>query len=296
MNQPRMEVPRAFGVIVLLVIVLIGGVFAVFLGLYSIPTSQAGIIVDPVSKGISGPVIGPAYGLKWPWQSIVTVPYTVNFLTMSDDKGADYPAFSCFTSDRIDVLMSLTIRYEIDPTKVLNLYRNYPTQNWEYSTMHSISQQIIKTDTKDYTWTEYSTKRDEIATKIQNDLQTAFTAESTFAGAITNVEFNMNNVKYPDVLIAELEKTTAAQQSIVTASNQRQATLINANATALSQIIQAEGQAKSIETIKAEFGDQWPLYYTMSQLNNIAEKGGIVIWSNGQVPNVVIPQNQTKTK
>lgn len=262
----------------------------IIVGFYNVPTSQAGIIVDPLSKSIGGPILGPAFGLKWPWQSIVTVPYTVSALTMSAEKGADYPAFQVFTSDRIEVGMSLTIRYEVDPNKVITLYRNYPALNWEFTTMHSISQQIIKSDTKDYLWTEYSTNRDEIAAKLQTDLQAAFINEPTFAGAIVNVEFNLNNVQYPDVLVAELEKTTAAQQSIITAQNQRQATLVNANATALAQIIQAEGQSKSIEIIKAQFGDQWPLYYTMAQLNNIAEKGGVVIWSNGQTPNVVIPQ------
>lgn len=53
-----------------------------FTMLYSIGVGQAGLIVDPMTQTISPPVTGPTYGIKWPWQNLVVIPYARESLGM----------------------------------------------------------------------------------------------------------------------------------------------------------------------------------------------------------------------
>jgi len=53
---------------------------------YSVGTGYAAILVDPLSGSISEPIVGPAWGVKAPWVSVVHVYIATDTLGMWGDR------------------------------------------------------------------------------------------------------------------------------------------------------------------------------------------------------------------
>ena len=267
--------------VVVIVLVLIG-----VIGVLSASTVGVGdvaLVVDPLGGTVSNPVVGPRWFLKLPWQSVVRVPYSTQYLILSDsDPNADFASLMCFSSEGIEVTTDIVVRFGIDVTKAAALYQSYPGMNWELTTVNSITSETTKGITKNYSWIEIKDKRVELATQIQGAMRIALTDEPSLKGAIINIEVDLKNVAFPKRLVDELQATVAAQQAVVTAENQRKSAIILANATAQTALIQAEGEARAqiarakgeadaIQQIIAVVGKEgWATYYNMQKLKEIS--------------------------
>jgi len=283
----------------LIVIVVVAGVFAVLSGT-SVGVGDVALVVDPLSGTVSNPVVGPRWFLKLPYQSVVKVPYSTQYLILSDtDPNADFSSLMCFSSEGIEVATDIVVRFGIDVNKAADLYQSYPAMNWEITTINSITSETTKGITKNYSWIEIKDKRIELATQIQEAIRLALKDEASLKGGIINVEVDLKNVSFPKRLVDELQSTVAAQQAVVTAENQRKSMLILANATAQKALIEAEGEANAqvarakgeadaIQQIIAVVGqDGWQTYYTMQKLKEISPNiETLIVGTNG---NFLIP-------
>ncbi len=267
--------------IVIVALVLVG--VLVLLSGASVSVGDVALVVDPLSGTVSNPVVGPRWFLKLPYQSVVKVPYSTQYLILSDtDPNADFDSLMCFSSEGIEVTTDVVVRFGIDVNKAAALYQSYPAMNWEFTTINSITSETTKGTTKNYSWIEIKDKRVELAAQIQDAIRTALTEEPSLKGAIINVEVDLKNVAFPQRLVDELQATVAAQQAVVTAENQRKSTLILANATAQTALIEAEGEARAqvarakgeadaIQQIIDVVGpDGWTTYYNMQKLKEIS--------------------------
>jgi regulator of protease activity HflC (stomatin/prohibitin superfamily) len=265
------------------IIVLVGiGVLVVLSGA-SVGVGDVALVVDPLGGTVSNPVVGPRWFLKLPYQSVIKMPYSTQYLILSDsDPNADFDSLMCFSTEGIEVTTDIVVRFGIDVNKAADLYQSYPAMNWEFTTINSITSETAKGITKNYSWVEIKDKRTELATQIQGAIREALTNEPSLKGAIINVEVDLKNISFPDRLVNELQATVAAQQAVVTAENQRKSAIILANATAQTALIQAEGEARAqiaraqgeadaIEQIIAVVGqDGWTTYYNMQKLKEIS--------------------------
>jgi len=267
---------------ILIVIVVLAGVFALLSGV-SVGVGDVALVVDPLSGTVSNPVVGPRWFIKLPYQSVVKVPYSTQYLILSDtDPNADFGSLMCFSSEGIEVTTDVVVRFGIDVNKAADLYQSYPAMNWELTTINSITSETTKGITKNYSWIEIKDKRIELANQIQEAIRLALTDEPSLKGGIINVEVDLKNVAFPQRLVDELQSTVAAQQAIVTAENQRKSMLILANATAQkalieaggeanAQVARAKGEADAIKQIIAVVGqDGWQTYYNMQKLKEIS--------------------------
>jgi regulator of protease activity HflC (stomatin/prohibitin superfamily) len=277
-RYPKFPVLIPVVVIVLVLIGVIGVISASTVGV-----GDVALVVDPLSGTVSNPVVGPRWFLKLPWQSVVRVPYSTQYLILSDaDPNADFASLMCFSSEGIEVTTDIVVRFGIDVTKAAALYQSYPGMNWEMTTINSITSETTKGITKNYSWTDIKDKRVELATQIQGAMRLALTDEPSLKGAIINIEVDLKNVAFPKRLVDELQATVAAQQAVVTAENQRKSAIILANATAQTALIQAEGEARAqiarakgeadaIQQIIAVVGKEgWATYYNMQKLKEIS--------------------------
>lgn len=66
---------------------------AIFFGTmyYSVGTGYAAILVNPLSGSISEPIVGPVWGVKAPWMSVVHVYIATDTLGMWGDRVLGYP-------------------------------------------------------------------------------------------------------------------------------------------------------------------------------------------------------------
>ncbi len=267
---------------VIVVVVIIVGVFAVLSGA-SVGVGDVALVVDPLSGTVSNPVVGPRWFFKLPYQSVVKVPYSTQYLILSNsDPNADFASLMCFSSEGIEVTTDVVVRFGIDVNKAAALYQSYPAMNWELTTINSITSETTKGITKNYSWIEIKDKRVELANQIQDAIVAALSDEPSLKGGIINIEVDLKNVAFPQRLVDELQSTVAAQQAVVTAENQRKSAIILANATAQTALIQAEGEARAqiarakgeadaIQQIIAVVGqDGWQTYYNMQKLKEIS--------------------------
>lgn len=267
---------------VAIVSLVIVGILVVLSGA-SVGVGDVALVVDPLSGTVSNPVVGPRWFLKLPYQSVVKVPYSTQYLILSNsDPNADFASLMCFSSEGIEVTTDVVVRFGIDVNKAAALYQSYPAMNWEFTTINSITSETAKGITKNYSWTEIKDKRVELANQIQAAIVVALSDEPSLKGAIINIEVDLKNVSFPQRLVDELQATVAAQQAVVTAENQRKSAIILANATAQTALIQAEGEARAqiarakgeadaIQQIIAVVGaDGWQTYYNMQKLKEMS--------------------------
>ena len=294
-RYPKFPVIIPIAIIALVVI----GVFAL-LGGASVGVGDVALVVDPLSGTVSNPVVGPRWFIKLPYQSVVKVPYSTQYLILSNkDPNADFASLMCFSSEGIEVTTDVVVRFGIDVNKAAALYQSYPAMNWELTTINSITSETTKGITKNYTWIEIKDKRVELANQIQAAIVKALSDEPSLKGAIINIEVDLKNVAFPDRLVNELQATVAAQQAVVTAENQRKSAIILANATAQTALIQAQGEARAqiarakgeadaIQQIIAVVGqDGWQTYYNMQKLKEISPNiDTLIVGTNG---NFLIP-------
>ncbi len=281
------------GVILVGVLILLSGA--------SVGVGDVALVIDPLGGTVSNPVVGPRWFLKLPWQSVVRVPISTQYLILSDsDANADFRSLMCFSKEGIEVATDVVVRFGIDVNKAAALYQSYPAMNWEFTTVNSITSETTKGITKNYAWTDIRDRRVELATQIQDAIRQALAIEPSLKGGIISVEVDLKNVAFPQRLVDELQATVAAQQAVVTAQNQRQSMLILANATAQkvlieaqgeanAQIARAKGEAEAIQTIIAVVGSEgWQAYYTMQKLKEISPNIDTLI-IGGTNPTTVIP-------
>jgi len=277
-RYPKFPVLIPVAIIALILIGVIG-----LLSGASVGVGDVALVVDPLSGTVSNPVVGPRWFLKLPYQSVVKVPYSTQYLILSNsDPNADFASLMCFSSEGIEVTTDVVVRFGIDVNKAAALYQSYPAMNWEFTTINSITSETAKGITKNYSWIEIKDKRVELANQIQAAIVVALSDEPSLKGAIINIEVDLKNVSFPQRLVDELQATVAAQQAVVTAENQRKSAIILANATAQTTLIQAEGEARAqiarakgeadaIQQIIAVVGsDGWETYYNMQKLKEMS--------------------------
>ncbi|MDH5482832.1 MAG: SPFH domain-containing protein [Candidatus Bathyarchaeota archaeon] len=280
------------------ILIILSIVFALTM-VVSVGVGHAVILVDPVLRSISDPIIGPTYAVKAPWVSAVNIYYA------TDSYEATVPNFS---SDQLEMQIEVLVRWSLDTSKIKDLYNNYPNLNYKKA-IESILEETMRLITKNYTALETiefrNIVRDQIEKAVLEELQT----ESSLAGALMQLEFDLKNIGYPEKYTSAIEDKLVAEQQKIQADFERQKILILANATAQEIIIKASGEAEAkvieanatreaIELILTSVNQDGnetriaELYLWVQALQRIAPEVEILIVGTDGIP-VLIPTNST---
>jgi len=211
------------------------GSFVMLTMFYSANVGEVVLVVDPLSHEVSQPIVGPLWSFKSPWMYVVKIYYATD--TYED-------TIPCFTSDQLEMSILIQIRWDLNLDKIHNLYLSYPTLNYK-STIESITEQIMKTITKDYTALETISSRSEVIENIQNAVLEALTEAPSLEGALNSLEFNLRDITYPEGYTEAIEAKLVAEQEKIQAEFEKERLIILANATAQEAIIEAEGEAQA---------------------------------------------------
>ncbi|RLE64722.1 MAG: hypothetical protein DRJ49_00535 [Thermoprotei archaeon] len=258
-----MEVPRRVEVLSralrIFIIVLIIAVIAFGLGLGvmvgSVGVSEAAIIVDPLTAE-KRVVLGPKLFIKKPWEYYVVVKYGVESLDMwteAPGKYGEWPAVTCLTRDGLEARVDITVRWRLNPDKVLELYTYYPGLDWERRALAPLLREIVRNIIASYTAVETIEKRGEISTKIATAFIEAIKKEKTLANAIIVEGIDLRNIDLPAKFKAAVEAKLTEEQMMLAAKFKAERMRIEANASAQMMIIKAKGEAKAqIERSRGE--------------------------------------------
>jgi len=235
-------------VVTILISIMLIGVFFSSAMFVNVPVGYGLILVDPLTKSIQGPILGPTWYLKAPWIQGILIYYAVDSLGMwgdGTDPYADYPAVKCFSTDQLEMTVDVMVRWTLDPDKLLDLYRNYPNLNWKDKTIASIVRQTMRFVTANFSAVETVEKREYIAAVMKDEIWRRLQSEATLAGAISYFEFDLRNIELPSSYTAAIEAKLVAEQQKLQAEFERERILILANASAQEEIIKAEGTARA---------------------------------------------------
>jgi regulator of protease activity HflC (stomatin/prohibitin superfamily) len=300
-ERVRTGVPlKVIGLISILVFFFI---FMIVFGLVmvvQVGVGHAVILVDPIARSTSEPILGPTYAIKAPWVTTVDIYYATE--TFED-------VIPSFSSDQLEMEIEVLVRWSLDTEKIRDLYSNYPNLNYKEKAIESIMEETIRLITKNYTALETiefrNIVRDQVETAVLQELNT----EPSLAGALVRFELDLKNIGYPDKYTSAIEDKLVAEQQKIQASFEREKILILANATAQEVIIKAIGEAEAkvieanatkeaIELVLASVGQSGnqtriaELYLWVQALQKIAPEVEIFIVGADGVP-VLIPTNST---
>ena len=146
----------------------------------------------------------------------------------------------------------------------------------------SILQETIRLVTKSYTALETIEFRDEVRDRIEAAMIEAVANEPSLAGVITNLEFDLRDIAYPDKLTSAIEDKLVAEQQKIQADLEKDRILILADATAQEAVIIATGaaEAKIIEANATRISIE-EILMASGQLGNETQIVELYLWVKG---------------
>jgi len=277
----------------------------------SVGVSEVAVIVDPLAGRIVGTVVGPRLFLKAPWQEVAVIRTSIQSLDMWTDwatkETGEWPAVTALTRDGLEVHVDITVRWHVDPRGVVRLYENYPGLDWETKTLAPLLREVIRNTVANYTAVETIEKRAEISRIIVERYKEAVAGEESLAGAIVIDNIDLRNIDLPEKFKEAVEQKLAEQQMKMAATYKKERLLIEANATAMQRILEAEGAARAKVILanstaqalrivsQALGGDRGAVeeYLRLTLAKDIAASGGkiyiILVGGKGNATAQVIP-------
>jgi len=304
-RRPKIEGSIAIAVVL---IIIIGGVLVFSIG--RIGVGYVAVVVDPVFGSTTGVGDGANahYFFKPPWASIYKVYVATDSINMWTERTAvgDFPAVQSLTKDGLRVDVDITIRWRVSASNVVALFRRFPALDWKDRAIIPIIREAIRNLIVNFTAIETIMRRGVIDTMMEQTLSEAFGKEPSLEDAILLDAVDLRRITLPETFVNAIESKLAAEQLAIAAEFNKTRILVVANATAMSQIVQAEGLAKSkiiianatreaIDAIAAQSPglnstQLTNLYLYLEALKDIAETGkGSFIIVTGEAGQYIIP-------
>jgi len=295
-RPPRIRRAAALAV---LLIIIVGSILLFSVG--HIGVGYVAVIVDPVfgSTKAVGDGSYARYFFKPPWASVYKVYVATDSVHMWSEGGqrGDFPAVETLTKDGLEVKVDITVRWRVLPSEVVNLYKRFPALDWREKAIIPIIRETVRNLIVQFDAIETIEKRGVISAMLEEELVRAFEEEPSIQGAIILEGIDLRRIALPDAFVKAIEAKLAAEQLAIAAEYNRTRMLVLANATAASQIIEAQGLATSrliianatrraIEIIASEegvdVGEVTNLYLYLETLRDVAERGGTIIVVSGE--------------
>jgi regulator of protease activity HflC (stomatin/prohibitin superfamily) len=204
---------------------------------------HAMLIVDARSHTVSQPILGPAAGFYFdPFARMAGQEYPVDIYyatAVFEDN------VSCFSSDQLEMMIEIQMRWQLNTSRLVDLYKSYPKLDYQSSAIESIAEKNIRLVTSNFTALQTIDERSIVSREMQQQVLTALDTEPSLQGALNYMTFDMKNIGYPEDYTSAIEEKLAAQQKALGAQYQSESIIILANATAQQAIIQARGQAEA---------------------------------------------------
>ncbi len=242
-------------------IILIAALF-VFKPFVIVESGQVGIIVT-TGKYNEEP-LRPGFHLFIPFvQKVIIVDTKVrlmNYKTIEDISGFDSgirvnPAISILDARGLPVSIELTVQYRLTADGAPNTIANWGL-SWEDKIINPVVRDIVRNVVGSYTAEELPTKRNEIATKVENGVRTNIEALEGQPVALLSVQ--LREIVLPQKIRDQIERVQIANQEaervkyeVARARQEAEKKAALAIGTAQAKRIEAKGIADAV-TIEAK--------------------------------------------
>lgn len=258
-----METPKLFKTIVKAAIALFVLIF-IFSCFGTISAGERGV------KTRNNAVIGtiePGLYFKLPFIDTVHT-MDVKTRTINYDKNgnegdaADTSQLFGASKDLQDVKIGVVVTYNVDPTKVVDIFTQYKSVDaFESTVLEPKVREIVKSTSAEFTAEELVTKRAEYSDKVTQKLTEEFTAKSAILQnfSVTNFEFSAEFTKAIEAKVTATQNAEAAKNKLEQIKYEAQQTIETAKATAEAQRIQAQSLAAQggADYVQLKAIDKW---------------------------------------
>ena len=242
----KLSVFVVFVIIVIILLSMFGSLVA------SWGAGEVGVLLDPFTGAVTNLGVGPKFVIKAPWQTLITVPVSIQSLDMwTDETGrqGEWPGVTVYTSDGLQAVVDITVQYAIRPEYAHEVYKAYPNFDWEVKTFAPTLRQVVRDIIAEYKGIETIPKRGEIASRIQEEFLNRLPGDVKSWFIIKSV--NLRNIRLPTAYIQAIEQKLAAEQAKLKAEYEKERMRIEAEAQALKAKLEAEGK-RNATIIEAE--------------------------------------------
>lgn len=309
---------RGVSIIAVILAVIIGA--ALLLSVSSVGVGYVAVVVDPVMSTVSaqGDGVTARYFLKAPWASVIQVYVatdTVNMWTDVDPQTGrttygDFPAVPCLTKDGLGVEVDITVRWSLNPSQVVELFKRFPGRDWKDSAIIPIIRRVVRDSTVKFTAMQTIEQRENVGVELQTLLAKELAREPSLANAVMLGAVDLREISLPAAFVKAIEAKLASEQLAIAAEFNRTQILVLANASAAAQVIEAEGAAtarilianataESLRIIAGESGmnstELTFLYLTLEALKDVAKTGKVtflIVTGEAGTWILPIPQNE----
>lgn len=299
-EQPKIPI-RIFSMAVAIILLIVVAFILFALTLVTTEIGYITLVIDPVAGTVTTKGDGATaqwfFFSKAPWAYEKKVYVAVDVIHMWTEGGrtGDFPAVGCLTRDGLAVEVDITVRWRINPSSVLDLFKKYPELDWKSRTIVPLIRETLRDVSSKYTAMETITKREEIAVAVNSLLEKAFSEEPTLRGAIILEGIDLREISLPRKFTDAIEAKLSAEQEKLAAEFQAAKVLVLAYADANATIIRAQGTAEAISQIAERCNmaekEIAQLYILVEALKKMAETEGkvIVIMVQGEGGSWILP-------
>jgi len=289
--------------VVVVVLLLIGGLGLNVLGsgLVFIDQFEAGVVVSPLTAGGVRPdPLGPGIHFVIPFVETVDRFSTAKqdyTMSGSTNEGAvqGNDAVEARTSDGQQVYIDATVRFEVDPTLVVQLRRQWQSQD-RYITgfVRPTTRNVIYNIAAHYVVEDvYGAKRSELQQVINDQLTTEFQKQGLVLDA-----FQLRNITFSPEYAQSIEQKQIAQQQseqakLLVKKAQQEADQLRASAQgqADAAVTKAKGDAEALRQVGAALKDN-PDLLTYTYIQKLAPNVGLILLPAGGNNPFILDLNQ----
>lgn len=282
-----------FKIIIITVVVVIVGLFAlimIFGSFYTVGAGERAIVLT--FQKPSDVVQGSGLHFKIPIiQSIVLMNVRTQTIHFDNQAGkgdiAESSSLFSASKDLQDVQIATVVNYHIAEGDVLQIYKQYGDSNsFQSNILEPVVRDSVKTISATYTAEELVSKRAEFNDKVASLLQERFTQKSAVFEKI-----NIVNFQFSESFTNAIERKVTAEQDALAQKNKLEQVKYEAE----QRVTQAKGEAEAIKIQAQAVTQQGGKNYVQLQLiqkwNGVSPQ--IVVVSDGSNPIAPFLQLQT---
>lgn len=208
--------------------------------IHQVPTGHRGVFT--LGGSIQG-ITGEGYKFVYPLQKLHVFSIRPEAAVVENAEGA--------TSDTQPVKVSLTVRYNIMPDKVAEVFESYSHDGNLYSYVDTATREAFKAVTSRYTATDLIAKRADVSlafrTAIQAKMATYYA--NIVSVDVTSFSFSDSYMAAINAKVTEEQKKLAADNRAKTVESEQRIKVVTAEAEATALKAKADGEAYA--TLKA---------------------------------------------
>ena len=263
----------AISAVTVIIITILSSFFAQDVGESSVLRDLTGNIVGEVSdSGLHG---------KAPWDTVITYEVRnqrVVFLNPSNSTGdnsggsSDGREISVIDKDGVSSNVDVTVRYNINPSKVIDIYKQYKTEdNLKATLIFNDIRSVVRSQAGKFNTLELLTQRDKVSNAIREDLASRWKNEGVLIDEVA-----LQQIDPPKAVKDSYSIAQKSQIEVQKATNDLNATKVSAQ----KQVVEAQAQADANNLISQSLTPQVLQQKYLDALG----KGTIYVVPQGSTP------------